>query len=103
MGLFISVVTIFLPDIEQLLGIFLMFWFWATPIFYAVKMIPNDYQWIIRLNIVSHYIMAYRDILFWGKAPTVGDWFSMFLLSVVALGTGLLLFWILEPKIIKQI
>ncbi len=69
LGLLLSCINVFFRDINNILEVVLMFWFWVTPVFYSVEMIPARFQWIYRLNPMVSYVTLYRDILFEAKFP----------------------------------
>lgn len=56
-----SSLIIFMKDIGQFLAVIIQFGFWVTPIFWPIKMVPEKYQWIIKLNPVYYLIEGYRD------------------------------------------
>ncbi len=79
-----SGLNVYFRDLEHLLGIGMMAWFYFTPIVYPVTMIPDRYLQLFFLNPMTPIILAYRDILYFGIAP------NMKLLGI-SLITGLLL------------
>lgn len=54
-------VNVFFKDISHIVGIFLQFGFWLTPIFWQMDMVPQKYQWIIKLNPVYYIVEGYRN------------------------------------------
>lgn len=65
-----SAINVFFRDIGQIVTICLQFGFWGTPIFWQMSMIPEPYQWIIKLNPMYYIIEGYRNsfidhIWFW--------------------------------------
>jgi len=56
-----SSVIIFFKDIGQIVGMFIQFGFWLTPIFWSLKMVPEKYHWIIQINPAYYFIQGYRD------------------------------------------
>lgn len=68
-ALLFSVVNILFRDLEHLMGILFMFWFWVTPVFYSIEMVPPQFSWVFNFNPMSVFILSYRDIVFVGKIP----------------------------------
>jgi lipopolysaccharide transport system permease protein len=66
-----SALNVYFRDLEHLLGIILMAWFYFTPIVFPVEMIPAKYFKLFMLNPVTHVILPYRDILYYGVAPDI--------------------------------
>lgn len=56
-----SSLVIFLKDIGQLVAMLLQFGFWATPIFWSLKMIPPEYAGLLELNPAFYIIEGYRN------------------------------------------
>ena len=66
-----------------MLGPLFMIWFWATPIAYTVNMIPENFQWIVKLNPAYYMLEIYRDALFYGKLPEINILVPFLIFSVV--------------------
>ena len=65
-----SSIKVFLTDTGEVINIILQFGFWLTPIFWNIKMIPEKYHWIFKLNPMYYVINGFRDsfinkIWFW--------------------------------------
>ena len=68
-GLILSVLTVFIRDIKELVGLVLMVWFWFTPIVYVKENLP---EWIRRIIVYNpFYILAesYQKIFLWKTVP----------------------------------
>ena len=65
-----SAIRVFVKDISNLMGVILQFGFWFTPIFWQIDKIPQQYQWLLKINPVYYIVEGYRDtfinhIWFW--------------------------------------
>jgi ABC-type polysaccharide/polyol phosphate export permease len=94
-----SAANLFFKDISQVVQIILQIGFWFTPIFWGLKMIPEKYQFIFRLNPLYYLTMGYRDAMinkvwFW-EHPGLTIYFWCFTLFVFAVGS--ILFRRLRP------
>ena len=67
----LSAITVFLRDIQHLIGIALQLLFYATPIVYASNTIPPEFSWIINLNPMTYIINGYRDIFYNQTMPDI--------------------------------
>lgn len=56
-----SSLTVFLRDVGQFVGMILQFGFWGTPIFWNLKMIPEQFQFILKLNPAYYLVEGYRQ------------------------------------------
>ena len=103
LSLILSVLNIFFRDLEHMLGTLLMFWFWVTPVFYSIEMVPEKFRWLTNLNPMSAYIAYYCDVLYRGAIPQEATFIRVFLWALVSILTGFLIFMKLERKILKRI
>jgi lipopolysaccharide transport system permease protein/teichoic acid transport system permease protein len=65
-----SALVVFVKDVGQVVAMILQFGFWVTPIFWNIKMIPQQYQTLMKLNPVYYITEGYRNsfitgIWFW--------------------------------------
>ncbi len=99
LSLITSSLVIFLKDVGQFVAMMLQFGFWATPIFWSLKMIPEGYWWVFQLNPMYYVVAGYRDSFiyhawFWQS----GWWNAVFWLeALAAIGVGTFLFKKLRP------
>lgn len=59
-------VIIFFRDIAQIVGVLLQFGFWLTPVFWSYKMLPKEYQILIKINPAYYIVEGFRDSLIYG-------------------------------------
>ena len=62
-----SSLIIFLKDIGQIVGMILQFAFWLTPIFWSVKVLPEKYHLVIKLNPLYYIVEGYRNSFIYYK------------------------------------
>jgi ABC-type polysaccharide/polyol phosphate export permease len=102
-ALLLACVNVFTKDLSHLLPSCLMIWFWITPVFYTVEMLPDNLQWVSRLNPMTYYIAQYQDILFKAKMPGLQDVLIALCISLLVLCAGLAFFINTEAKLLKRI
>lgn len=56
-----SAIVIFFKDLGQIINIFLQIGMWMTPILWSYTMVPQRYQWILKLNPMYYIVEGYRD------------------------------------------
>jgi len=71
MGLSLGIINVFVRDIGQVLPILLQFWFWLTPIVYAVEILPPHYLDWLMLNPMTSITMGYQDVLVFNRSPNL--------------------------------
>jgi len=87
----------------------MMVWFFGTPIIYPLSMVPERFQYIIKINPMTIYAAYYRNIFYYVKFPE-GTGFPTVLETLSALGITLLIFFVgyyvfkrLEPRFAEEI
>lgn len=83
-SLLVSALNVYFRDLEHILGIAMMAWFYFTPIIFPVEMIPKEYLKYFFLNPMTPIIVSFRDILYYGRTPD-------FMMLGISLVTGLLM------------
>lgn len=68
-ALVISTANVFFRDLERLIGIFLMLWFFLTPIVYPPDQVPTHLRWLLEVNPVAFLAACWRGILIHGEMP----------------------------------
>lgn len=84
----LSLINIVFRDLQNFVGVVLMLLMIASPIAYTPEMVPNGLKLIITLNPIAYYIIAYQDIIVFGKMPSVQLWISLILMSSVTFVGG---------------
>ena len=109
MTLLVSALNVFFRDLQHLITIIMMVWFFGTPIIYPLSMVPERFQFIMKINPMTIYAAYYRNIFYYVKY-TEGAGFPNTLETLGALGITLLIFFIgyyvfkrLEPRFAEEI
>jgi lipopolysaccharide transport system permease protein len=65
MGLcaFLSAVSVFLRDIQQMIAVVISLWFYLTPIIYPLSLVPEAYRKWFSVNFVAVFVELFREIL----------------------------------------
>jgi len=82
LSLLLSAVNVFFRDVMHFTEIFLLAWFWMTPIIYPVSMIQNNLPaWAVRiymLNPMAHIILMWQRIVYNSPVNAPGNaYFSL--------------------------
>jgi len=62
-----SSAVVFFRDVGQLVSVIIQFGFWLTPIFWSIKMIPEKYHFLIKLNPLVYIIEGYRNSMIYHR------------------------------------
>lgn len=83
----LSVLTVFLTDLGEALGLLLTAWLFLTPIFYRVDQVPEGLRWLLAINPLHHVVQAYRAVLLEGRAPGAElAWLAGWIVVVAGVG-----------------
>ncbi|MAE65753.1 MAG: phosphate ABC transporter permease [Phycisphaeraceae bacterium] len=59
-GILMSALTVTYRDFRHVVPFMVHVWFFVTPVIYPVRIIPEQYQWLIHLNPMAGTISAFR-------------------------------------------
>lgn len=79
-------------DVKYIVEALLLCWFYLTPIFYPLSLVPSQFQRIYMLNPMACVVIIYRDVLFYAKTPDFSIAGYTLSVSLVFLIVGLLIF-----------
>ncbi len=99
----LSSVTVYIRDLEYFVNVLMMLWFYLTPIVYEVSMIPEKFRMILNLNPMVHIITAYRDILYYQKAPDLKAIGILFVICFILLFVGYHIFHKCEKRFAEEL
>lgn len=88
LGLCLAVVQVFFRDVGLGLPVVLQVWFWATPIVYPVMVLPEQFNFLPMVNVLSAPIQGIQHI-FMPEIPAPES-MAVVALSVITLGLILL-------------
>jgi homopolymeric O-antigen transport system permease protein len=92
LGLMISTLAVYFPDVAEMYQIILTAWMYLTPIIYPETIIPAKYQLIWHLNPLYHLVKLWRLPLYDGRWPTWGEFWPAALMAFGMLLVGWLIF-----------
>ncbi len=102
-GFIVSSITVYVRDLEHIIGIVLMAAFYGTPIVYKLEMLPENLQVLMQLNPMTHLINAYRDIFYNQEMPDIMPLAIVFAISVVLLVAGYFIFKKLQKGFAEEL
>lgn len=103
LSLFLTHLGVVFDDMKNLIQYIIMFWFYASPSMWYLKMLPDSFKDIIWLNPNTAFFTSLRNIFMDNQSPTyswLGIWF---LSSCVILYLGLILLYKSEKNYSKAI
>jgi len=79
-------------DLLQIMPTALNLWFFITPVFYPVTMVPPDLRPLLLLNPMAYVIDAYQSVLFYRRVPRPFEFTLVLVLAVALLAAGAWIF-----------
>ncbi len=99
---FISAIGLLVRDVQHLMGVVLMLWFYLTPIFYDLKQLPPDLARWFSLNPMAAIVSAHREVLLHGQLPNWPQLAAWGLIGVAILAGSLVMFRQLEDAFVDE-
>jgi len=89
----VSSAAVLLRDLRDIISNLMQLGFFLTPIIYLIDRIDSRVlRALLRLNPMTPFVIAYQDVLFFGRVPSLPDIFLMLAYSLVSIGMGFLVF-----------
>ncbi len=99
----LSAINVYVRDVEYVVNFFLNLLFYGTPILYQASMFPENIRWILYLNPMAHFIDIYRNIFYYHTNPSFASLLYIFVIAIVILVAGYLIFRKLEKGFAEEV
>jgi homopolymeric O-antigen transport system permease protein len=70
-GLILSTMAVYFPDVAEMYQIILLAWMYLTPIIYPENILGSNLRWLFTINPMYYLIRLFRIPLLDGKIPTI--------------------------------
>lgn len=98
-GLLLSSLAVFFPDVTEIYQVLLVGWMYLTPIIYPKEVIPEIYRKLLfNLNPMYHLIEVFRKPIYEGVIPDLG---TLTLGTVISLST-LIIGWLFFSRKVDE-
>ena len=101
--LFLSSIHVYFRDIRYILDVILTIWFWVTPIAYPVSLIPDQFLFVYKLNPMTLFVTAYRDVLISGSFPIPRYWLALSIAVMISLALGYFPFLRVKKRLAEEL
>jgi lipopolysaccharide transport system permease protein len=102
-SLLLSSMNVYFRDLQHIMEVLVMVWFYLTPIFYSTDIAPDYLKNIIAFNPMASFVNAYRDILLNNKIIPIETLLDLSVVSVITLIIGFLIFKKLEKGFAEEL
>lgn len=104
LGLGLASLHVHFKDVRDLLQSALTLMFFMTPILYPLTAMKfSRFWWVLRLNPVTPFTLAYQELLFRGTVPGFSLWGQMIVVSALGWALGAALFARLRETLVEAV
>lgn len=102
-ALLVAALGVLVRDLQHILGVAMLLWFYLTPIFYDLeRLAPAAQRWLL-LNPMAVLVQAHRRVLLYGQAPDLPALALVLLLSLALLAGSAALFHLLQDAFVEEV
>ncbi|MBV8161886.1 MAG: ABC transporter permease [Acidimicrobiia bacterium] len=111
-ALTVSVLNVYFRDVQHLISIVLMLWFYATPIVYPITYVPQNpvllghrvpLRHLYTFNPMVRFAETFRDALYHLRTPSWNDMLFLVVVSALSLALGMWVFSKLEGRLAEEL
>lgn len=102
-SLIVSSISVYVRDLQHLIGVVMQLLFYATPIVYATDTIPANLAWILKLNPMSYIIDGYRAIFYNQTMPNLISILTLICIGIIGCVIGYMIFNKLQKGFAEQL
>lgn len=99
----VSSITVYVRDMQHIIGVLMQLLFYITPIVYNPESIPADFSWILKYNPMTYLISAYRSMFYLHQMPDMKPLLILLLIGIAICIFGYLIFNKLQKKFAEQL
>lgn len=99
----ISACTVYVRDLEHIMGVLMMAWIYLTPVMYEITYVPERLRPIFMVNPMTPVAIAYREILYYKQVPEVSNLVMSVCVGVVSLVVGSVIFAKLQKNFVEEL
>jgi lipopolysaccharide transport system permease protein len=98
-GLLMATLTVFIRDLQQVIGIILQFWFWFTPIVYVPQILPDFVKRMMVYNPAYVFVESFHQLFVYRADPPYRDLMILTILVHLMLMLAYAVFRTLEKDV----
>jgi ABC-type polysaccharide/polyol phosphate export permease len=93
LALTVSSAAVLFRDVRDITANLMHLGFFLTPIIYTIDVIPQRaFRALLRLNPMTPFVVAYQDVLFYGRVPSLADTLLMIAYAFASVVLGFFVF-----------
>jgi ABC-2 type transport system permease protein len=103
LSLITAALTVFFRDLQHILSILLLVWFYMSGVIYPFEILPEKVKLFLSLNPMVHFILAFRDVMFYENPLNIQILIILFGISLLVLILGIKVFINLQDKFTHEL
>jgi ABC-2 type transport system permease protein len=92
LGLILSTAAVYLRDVRFFTEVAVLMLMFLTPVFYTPAAVPDGFGWLLSVNPLASFVIAYRDVFLDGVAPALDTWLVLVVSAALSLVLGMEIF-----------
>ena len=93
---FLASLGVFLRDVGFITSVVMQCLFFASPVFYPVSAVPENYRWILMINPLTPSIESLRLVAINGQVPVMSDMLPSFFIGLIVACLGYV--WFMQTR-----
>ena len=102
-GLILAAITVKFRDIMHLYSVFTTGLLYLTPVIYPMSILPRWLSIVVRANPITNILIMFRDVMLYGRLPSVEGIVIALVETTLALCVGLYVFYKNQDQFILNI
>jgi len=102
-ALIVSSLTVYVRDLQYLLGSISMGFFFLTPMYFVAADATGILKIIVWLNPFTYYIESFHQLVYWGIVPDMTMFIGCLVLGIVVLVAGWFIFGMLKRGFVERL
>jgi homopolymeric O-antigen transport system permease protein len=98
-GLILAVLTVFVRDLREMVGVLLQVWFWFTPIVYVKEILPEWVRQVMVFNPAFVIVDSFQTIFLHNRLPSMDHLLALTVVTFLLLSLAYLVFTRLEADV----
>ena len=103
LNLILSSLNVYFQDLKEIWSVVTQLMFFLLPIIYPIEIIPEEILDIYMLNPLVKLLIAYRDVMIYGRIPNVYDLGYVVAVTLILLIAGHVIFKKLERGFVERL
>lgn len=103
LAMIVSACTVYVRDLEHILGVITMAWIYLTPIMYTMDFVPEKLRFVFYMNPMTYIVNLYRSVLYYKTIPNLLDLGVSFVVAFVAMIVGMIVFDKLQRGFVEEL